>query len=259
MSIEVQGLEKAFGGRPVLAGVDLFVPTGSACVLLGVSGSGKSVLLKLLVGLFDADRGTVRLAGREISSRRPAELKAAREEVGILFQSGALFDSLTLFDNVAFPLRERLRLPEREVRPRVERALELVRLSGHEHKFPGELSGGMLKRAALARAVVTRPPVMLLDEPTAGLDPTTTELVTDQLLEARKALGGTTLAITYNLQSAFRLADTIALLHQGRIVAHQPPEAFRQNQHPAIAAFLRDWNARERFRKEAAHRPPPGP
>jgi phospholipid/cholesterol/gamma-HCH transport system ATP-binding protein len=248
-AIALRGLHKAFGGTSVLAGVDLEVPEGSCCVVLGVSGAGKSVLLKVLAGLIPADQGSVRLAGEELATADAQGLDAARQKLGILFQAGALFDSLTVAQNIAFPLRERLRLSEAEAAPRVARALEWVRLTGHGDRFPGELSGGMRKRAAFARAVVTEPPILLLDEPTAGLDPTTTELITDQLLAARASLGGTTLAITYNLQSGFRIADTIALLHQGCIVAHEAPQAFQANPHPAVRAFLRDWNQRPVMRR----------
>lgn len=257
-AIELRDLHKAFGDNRVLRGVDLVVPEGTTCVVLGVSGSGKSVMLKVLAGLIQPDRGSAKLDGEELVGLDERRLSELRKKVGILFQAGALFDSMTVEENIAFPLRERLHLSEAEIAPRVARALELVRLAGHGHKFPGELSGGMQKRAAFARAVVVEPPIMLLDEPTAGLDPTTTEHITDQLIAAKKSLGGTTLAITYNLQSAFRIADSIAILHEGRIIAHEEPDAFKANPHPAIAAFLRDWTEREALRRRGEQgRPQP--
>lgn len=242
--IDIDGVSKAFDGQPVLSGVSVRVPQGGSCVILGQSGSGKTVLLKIVMGLLKADAGTVRIEGRDVGALNESELRALRSDLGILFQSGALFDSMTLFDNVAFPLRERRDLSEAQVVERVNDALALVRLDGHGPKFPGELSGGMQKRAALARAIVSRPKVMLLDEPTAGLDPTTTDVVTDELIRAKTSLGATLLCITYNLQSAFRFADSLALLHEGQIVAQASPEEFQKADHPAVRAFLKDWKQR---------------
>lgn len=252
-ALELRGVHKSYGEVHVLKGVDLVVPEGTTCVVLGQSGSGKTVLLKIVAGLLAPDRGEVRVAGVDITQVDARGLVEVRKKVGILFQAGALFDSMSVWDNIAFPLRERLHLEEPEVQRRVEQALALVRLTGHGHKFPGELSGGMQKRAAFARAVVIEPPITLLDEPTAGLDPMTTEHITEQLVAAKKSLGGTTLAITYNLQSAFRIADHIAMLHEGRIVEYGETRAFLASHHPAVKAFLRDWTERERLKR--ARRP----
>jgi phospholipid/cholesterol/gamma-HCH transport system ATP-binding protein len=241
--IEFEGVHKAFHGQEVLRGVDLVVPEGTTCVLLGQSGSGKTVLLKHLIGLIKPDRGVVRLDGEDVAALDEKGLKAMRLKLGILFQAGALFDSLSVFDNVAFPLREREHLPPGQVKKRVEEVLKLVELEGVGEQFPAALSGGMRKRVAFARSIIVTPRVMLYDEPTAGLDPITTEHLTEEMVAAKKRLGITTLAITYNLQSAFRIADSVALLHEGRIVAQAPPLEFQASSHPAVKAFLRDWLA----------------
>lgn len=248
LALSIRGVKKRFGDHVVLDGVDLEVERGQTCVVLGQSGSGKTVLLKVLIGLLPADEGTVEIDGEQVTFGDAVGLAELRKKLGILFQAGALFDSLSVRDNIAFPLHERTKLTDAQIAEKVERALSLVRLAGHGHKFPGELSGGMQKRAAFARAVVHDPKILLLDEPTAGLDPTTTELITDELIAVKTTLGSTTLAITYNLQSAFRMADTIALLHQGRIVAHAAPNEFKRDPHPAVQRFLKDWNERERLK-----------
>lgn len=248
-AITLTDVHKAFDGRPVLKGVSLSVPAGETCVVLGQSGSGKTVLLKIVMGLIRPERGSVVLHGQEMVGADEATLANVRSSLGIAFQAGALFDSLTVAENIAFPLKERLQLPAAEIEAKVTRALELIRLTGHGHKYPAELSGGMQKRAAFARAIVMEPRILLLDEPTAGLDPTNTELITDELISAKKTLGSTSLTITYNLQSAFRMADAIALLHEGTIVAHDTPAAIKRSNHPAVKAFLRDWNERERHRR----------
>jgi phospholipid/cholesterol/gamma-HCH transport system ATP-binding protein len=247
---EVENLHKAFGRQAVLRGVSLDVPEGTTCVLLGGSGSGKTVLLKHLLGLLQPDRGRVVIDGRDLARLSPPAMHELRLELGILFQAGALFDSMTVFDNVAFPLKEQLHLKTAERQRRVRDTLELVGLSEAANELPGELSGGMRKRVAFARAIVTQPKILLFDEPTAGLDPLSTRSVSDEILLAKNELHVTQFAITHDLPTAFRVADTIALLDDGVIAAHAEPDEFRRSAHPAVQTFLHEWLKRE---EHAAH------
>jgi phospholipid/cholesterol/gamma-HCH transport system ATP-binding protein len=239
--IEVVDLHKSFDGHEVLSGVDLVVPEGNTFVVLGVSGSGKTVLLKHVIGLLQPDQGIVRIEGEDLATLSPHEMERVRRKFGVLFQGGALFDSLTVAENLALPLREQLGLKGSEVMERIRETLALVDLSGIESKFPAELSGGMQKRVAFARAVVSRPKILLYDEPTAGLDPFTTEYVTEAILTGKRKLGMTALVITHDLTTAFEVADRVALLHEGRLIEGAPPEIFRHSNHPAVLAFLHDW------------------
>jgi phospholipid/cholesterol/gamma-HCH transport system ATP-binding protein len=243
--VELRGVKKRFGATPVLEGVDLDIAKGETFVLLGGSGSGKTVLMKHLEGLIQPDEGTVVIDGHDLSTGDPAALEAVRHEVGVQFQAGALFDSMTVADNVAFPLREQLHLDEAEVQRRVQELLTLVGLEASSQRLPAELSGGMRKRVAFARAMATKPRLLLADEPTAGLDPMTTETVDDAIVAAQKALGITAFIITHDLPTAFRIADRVGLLHEGRIIEAAAPETFRASAHPAVKAFLKDWIERE--------------
>lgn len=248
--IELRGVKKSFDSVRVLDGVDLDVAEGETFVLLGTSGSGKTVLMKHLEGLLLPDEGTVRVGGHELSKGDPHELDAVRRDVGVQFQSGALFDSLSVFDNVAFPLRELKHLEEPEVKARVDELLALLGLSEAAKLLPASLSGGMRKRVAFARAVVLRPKLLLADEPTAGLDPMTTVTVDDAIVVAQKKLGVTAFIITHDLPTAFRIGDRVGLLHEGRIIEAAPPEVFRRSQHPAVRRFLKDWLEREQAARE---------
>lgn len=240
--IEVRGLCKRFGEVEVLRDLSLDVFEGETFVLLGTSGSGKTVLMKCLEGLLQPEAGTVRIDGHEVSSGVHRELDAAHRILGVAFQSGALFDSLSVFDNVAFPLREAQGLgDEAEVKRRVLEVLSLLGLADAAQQLPGQLSGGMRKRVAFARAMVLRPRVLLADEPTAGLDPLTTVAVDDAIVAAQKALGATAFIITHDLPTAFRIADRVGLLHEGRIIEAGPPKVFQASAHPAVRAFLREW------------------
>jgi phospholipid/cholesterol/gamma-HCH transport system ATP-binding protein len=243
--IEVRDLHKAFGDTQVLNGLDLTVEEGQTFVLLGGSGSGKTVLMKHLEGLLTPDRGTVRIDGRDLAQLRGRQLEEVRRELGIQFQSGALFDSMSVYDNIAFPLRELDHVKEPEVRARVTATLATLDLAGAGHLLPGELSGGMRKRVAFARAMVMKPKILLSDEPTAGLDPLATLAVDDVIVAARKTLGATAFVITHDLPTAFRIADVIGLLHEGKILEALPPEDFKRSSHPAVKAFLHDWLQRE--------------
>ncbi len=246
--IEVIDLHKAFGGVDVLRGVNLRVPEGRTVVLLGMSGSGKTVLLKHLIGLLRADRGEVWVDGQEVGAllsaarggRKRKELEALRRQIGILFQSDALFDSLSVYDNIAFGLREQLHLDEDEVDQRVTSILDEVGLTAARDDLPGVLSGGMRKRVAFARAAVGSPKLLLYDEPTAGLDPLTTQSVVEIIARSRER-GITTLAVIFDVAAAFAVADELAFLHDGRIVEQGSPEAMLRSSRPEVRAFLQDW------------------
>ncbi len=240
-AIELCGVHKAFAGRAVLDGVDLTVARGTTTVILGGSGSGKSVLMRHVIGLLKPDAGEVRIDGDDIARLTGSALDQVRRRFGMVFQNAALFDSLTVGENVAFPLREHLRLPKDEVGRRVAAKLALVGLSGIEERMPAELSGGMRKRVALARAVVLDPAVVLYDEPTTGLDPLSTDGVDELILAARRELGVTSLVISHDIGSAFKVADRIAFLSEGRIVEEGTPGEIRRSSHPRVAAFLRTW------------------
>lgn len=239
--IEVRGLSKRFGDVRVLENLDLEVHDGETFVLLGGSGSGKTVLMKHLEGLLRPDAGTVRVLGHDIGSGDPKELAAVRQQLGVAFQSGALFDSMTVADNVAFPLKELAHLDAASIRARVDETLAVVGLTEAAEKLPSELSGGMRKRLAFARAMGLRPKLLLADEPTAGLDPLSTDAVDDAIMAAHKALGVTAFIITHDLPTAFRIADRVGLLSEGRIIEAAPPDTFRASRHPAVQAFLHDW------------------
>ncbi|WIG93851.1 ABC transporter ATP-binding protein [Myxococcus sp. SDU36] len=252
LAIEVRDLHKSFGDQHALRGVSLEVPEGTTCVLMGVSGSGKTVLMKHIMGLLRPDRGTVRVDGEDIARMNEAALDQMRRKQGILFQANALFDSLSVFDNVAFPLRERTRMPEAEITDTVNKTLERVGLSHAMQRFPGELSGGMQKRVGFARATILQPKILLYDDPTAGLDPLTTAAVNEIIITGKQQLGATSLVITPDVASAFGMADHLALMHEGHIVEYGPPDAFRESQHPSVKAFLRNWLQRRAQSRRAA-------
>ncbi len=248
-TIEVKGLYKSFGGQEVLRGVDLVVPEGTTCVLMGVSGSGKTVLMKHIMGLMHPDRGTVRVEGEDVSKLNEAGLSQMRRKQGILFQANALFDSLNVFDNVAFPLRERTSMSEAEIGEAVNATLAKVGLSHAAGRFPGELSGGMQKRVGFARATILKPKILLYDDPTAGLDPLTTAAVNEIIFSGKQQLGATSIVITPDVASAFGVADHLAFMVEGRIVESGPPDVFRRSEHPAVKAFLHNWLQRQAQRR----------
>jgi len=241
LAIEVRDLHKSFGDNAALRGVNLEVPEGTTCVLMGVSGSGKSVLMKHIMGLMQPDRGVVLVDGEDVAKMDEAALSQMRRKQGILFQANALFDSLNVYDNVAFPLRERTRMSESEIQQTVDKTLASVGLSHAKTRFPGELSGGMQKRVGFARAAILQPKILLYDDPTAGLDPLTTASVNEIIFTGKQQLGATSLVITPDVASAFGMADNLALMHEGRVVEYGPPDTFRESKHPAVQAFLRNW------------------
>jgi len=232
------GVEKSFGALDVLRGVTLEVARGETLVLLGGSGCGKSVLLKHLNGLLRPDRGTVAVDGRRIDDLDEDALIPVRRQLGMLFQQGALFDSLTVGDNVAYPLREHAVLPEADIPARVAAALAMVDLGGRERVMPAELSGGMRKRAALARALVLEPAGLLYDEPTTGLDPVVAAKINRLIRDLQRRLGLTAVVVTHDLASAFHVADRIAFLDEGRIRFDGTPAAARASLDPRLREFL---------------------
>jgi phospholipid/cholesterol/gamma-HCH transport system ATP-binding protein len=215
--ISVRGLEKAFGGKPILRGIDLDIRAGETMVVLGGSGEGKSVMLRHLNGLLRPDRGEVIVDGKHLNGLGEDALGAIRLKVAMVFQGGALFDSLNVYQNVTYPLREHTRMSEPQMRERVNELLAMVELSGIEHLYPSELSGGMRKRVALARAIALEPSAVLYDEPTTGLDPITTHKISVLIRSLQDRLGLTSVVVTHDVKSALMIGDRFVLLDNGRI------------------------------------------
>jgi phospholipid/cholesterol/gamma-HCH transport system ATP-binding protein len=236
--IRCRGLTKAFGGKAVLRGLTLDVLAGETLVVLGGSGSGKSVLLKHMNALLRPDAGTVEVDGVSLGALAEDELSQVRRHVGMLFQQGALFDSLTVGENVAYPLREHRLAPPDAIPERVREALAMVGLVGTEPLMPAELSGGMRKRAALARALVLAPRALLYDEPTTGLDPVVAAKINHLIRELQRRLAVTSVVVTHDLGSAFFVADRLAFLHEGRIRVVGTPEEARASQDEFLHEFL---------------------
>jgi phospholipid/cholesterol/gamma-HCH transport system ATP-binding protein len=222
----------------VLDGVDLEIATGESIVVMGRSGTGKSVLLKHVIGLLRPDAGSVEVDGVRIHDLGHREITEFRRRFGMAFQEGALFDSMSVADNVAFPLRRVARLPAERVAARVEECLRLVRLEGVGKKMPSELSGGMRRRVGFARAIALAPEILLFDEPNTGLDPVTKAAIDEVIVELRETMGSTTITITHDIQSAFRIADRVGMLHQGKIVALAPPAEFERLEDERVQQFI---------------------
>ncbi len=236
--IAVIDLWKSFSGNEVLRGVSLEVAAGESYVIVGGSGAGKTVLLKHLIGLVSPDRGHVIVDGEDLVNCEPARCLAIRRKFGMSFQEGALFDSMNVFENVAFPLRRQNKMPEAGIAERVRECLELVHLKGIEPKATSELSGGMRRRVGFARAIALQPEILLFDEPNTGLDPITAGVIDSVIIEMREHLRATMVTITHDMKSAFRIADRIAMIRGGQIVAEAPPDAFRTLPDPYVQKFL---------------------
>lgn len=236
--IEFRDLHKAFGPKRVLDGFSLTVNDGETMVVIGYSGTGKSVAIKHAVGLLEPDAGCVSVDGDVVSELDRARLTALRARIGFVFQFAALFDSMTIHDNVAFGLRRRRDLTEDDITARVTEALALVDLPGAEQRMPAELSGGMRKRVGLARAIALRPKYMLYDEPTTGLDPVTSAVIDELMVRTREALGVTSIVITHDMRSAFRVGDRIAMLYQGKVRAVGSVEEIRASGDPVVRGFI---------------------
>jgi phospholipid/cholesterol/gamma-HCH transport system ATP-binding protein len=239
--IRLHNLHKSFGTHRVLAGVDLEIPRGSIFVIIGSSGAGKSCLLKLLIGLLRPDEGEVWVNDVEISSLRGRALNEVRSHFGMLFQGGALFDSLSVYDNVAFPLREKTRLSETTIREKVHERLTQVGLTGIDEKFPAELSGGMRKRVALARALVSEPEILLFDEPTTGLDPLRVNAIHKLILDLHGMLRFTAVIVSHEIPEIFSIATHVAMLHEGVIVATGTADEIQASPNPVVQQFIHGW------------------
>ncbi|HWF53887.1 MAG TPA: ABC transporter ATP-binding protein [Solirubrobacteraceae bacterium] len=237
-AIECRGVHKSFGDAQILAGVDLEIPQGTISVILGPSGTGKSVLLKHVIGLLKPDRGEVVVLGQPVSRMPHDRLWGLRRKVGILFQDGALFGSMTVYDNVAFPLRQHTDLSEQEIAGIVMQRLTDVGLSRAAALMPGQLSGGMRKRVGFARALVLEPPIVLFDEPDSGLDPVRTALLCQLIQDTHEQQGGTYVIITHDILSARRIGSFIALLWRGKVVKSGPDREMWESEDPFVRQFL---------------------
>jgi phospholipid/cholesterol/gamma-HCH transport system ATP-binding protein len=235
--IRVEDLHKSFDGKVVLDGVDLSVAEGDSLVVVGPSGTGKSVLLKHLIGLICPDSGKVFVDERDFWALTDTARTAVRKEFGMSFQEGALFDSMSVFDNVAFPLRRSGR-PAAEVRERVRECLDMVHLPNIENRRPSELSGGMRRRVGFARAIAHQPEILLFDEPNTGLDPIMTDVIDEVILELKERLDVTIVTITHHMASARKIGDRVALLHGGKLIYQAPPEEFLKSDNPAVRQFV---------------------
>ena len=234
-----EGVCKSFGEHTVLDDVSFSIPKSEAYCLLGRSGVGKSVTLKLLIGLVDPDKGRIVVDGKNVPELSDEQLVELRKNMGFLFQYSALFDSLSVGGNVSFPLRRHSRMSEEEIRATAIDKLEQVGLAGQYDKMPSDLSGGMKKRAGLARALAMDPEILLIDEPSAGLDPITAREIDDLLLETKARLGTTMVLVTHNIPSARRVGDRLAILHAGRIAAEGTASELDENDDEMVRAFMR--------------------
>ncbi|MEE9441330.1 MAG: ABC transporter ATP-binding protein [candidate division Zixibacteria bacterium] len=236
--IRIENLHKSFGELRVLSGIDLNINQGESVVVIGQSGCGKSVLLKHIVALLRPDNGNVIVDGQHIFDLTQKQLMKYRRRVGVLFQFGALFDSMTVGENVGFSLRESAKMKWNDIRPIVAEKLKLVGLSGSEEKMPSEISGGMKKRVALARAIATEPDILLYDEPTTGLDPITADMINELIVDVNKKLGVTSIAVTHDMASAYKIAHRIIMLHDGNIVWDGTPDEIRQTDNETVKQFI---------------------
>jgi phospholipid/cholesterol/gamma-HCH transport system ATP-binding protein len=237
---EVRGLKKAFGRNVVLDGLDIDIYEGEVVTIIGESGSGKSVLLKAMMGLIEVDGGAIRFDGQEVTGQTEREWVQTRRRIGMLFQESALFDSLDVFENVGYALREQTSMTDEEIAQRVAETLSLVALPGIEGMAPSDLSGGMRKRVALARAVAVRPEVVFYDEPAEGLDPINVTRVNRLLLGLQESLNVTSVVVTHNLKAAFAVSDRLALIHDGQVVATGAPETFLESEDAVVREFIGD-------------------
>lgn len=236
--LKMENLYKSFGDVEVLKGVSLQVERGEILALIGGSGHGKTVILKHVAGLMRPDRGRVDINGKDVYSLGRNELEQLRSHLGFLFQSGALFSSLTVFDNVAFPLREKTHLSEREIREKVLTVLEQVGLRGAEDKYPAQISGGMIKRTALARSLMRTPEIMLFDEPTTGLDPVIAHTILELIQLIHKELKFTGMIVSHELSRVFQIVQKVAMLHEGVILFVGTPEEIMASRDPIVRQFI---------------------
>ncbi len=236
--VRLVGVEKRLRRQRILKGVTLSIRTGENMVIIGRSGGGKSVLLKHIIGLMQPDAGEIWFRDHNLANLSEEQLVPLRKETGMLFQNGALFDSLTVGENVAFPLREKGGIKEEDIRSEVTRALKIVDLPGQEGKWPSELSGGMRKRVALARAAIARPALMLYDEPTSGLDPVVSDSINKLMVRLGDELNMTSVIVTHDMVSAREVGDRIAMLHEGKIYVVDEPKKVLESEDPIVKRFV---------------------
>ncbi|MGN6185045.1 MAG: ABC transporter ATP-binding protein [Thermoanaerobaculia bacterium] len=236
--ISLQHLYKSFDGRQVLRDLTIDVDRGESVVIVGGSGTGKSVTLKHIIGLLQPDRGRVFVDGQDMTNMSDLELNQFRRRFGMAFQEGALFDSMSVFENIAFPLRRHTKMTEQQIRDRVQECLEDVHLHGVEKKRPSELSGGMRRRVGFARAISLKPEILLFDEPTTGLDPVISDVVAELITEMDQKLGTTTVTITHDMKVAFKIADRVAMLYNGSIIEQGTPDEFQRSTNPIVQQFI---------------------
>jgi phospholipid/cholesterol/gamma-HCH transport system ATP-binding protein len=236
--VEFKDIHKRFGTLVVLNGVSLTIQKGESVVIIGASGSGKSVLLKHLVGLLRPDKGEVWFDGRRIDHLRESDIMPIRRRCGFLFQMGALFDSLTVGENIGFPLAEHTKKTKDEIAAVVANRLAMVGLPGIEKKMPGELSGGQRKRVALARAIALEPEIILYDEPTTGLDPIRSDVINELILKLQRELHSASITVTHDMNSAFKVAHRIVMLHEGKLIIDGPPDEIKSSDNPIVKRFV---------------------
>jgi len=236
--VEFRNVHKAFGKQKVLDDVSLRIERGKTTVIIGPSGTGKSVFIKLLVGLLRPDQGAITVDGQDITRMHERELYETRKKFGMLFQDGALFDSMNVGDNVAFPLRQHTKKSEREIREIVAAKLAQVGLPGVEHKFPSELSGGMRKRVGIARAIALEPEIVLFDEPNSGLDPVMSDAIDKLILRMQHELGLTFIVISHDIPGTFQIADRIAMLYKSKLIAYGSSEKLKASEDPILRQFF---------------------
>ena len=236
--IEIINLHKSFEKNHVLRGVDLTIEKGESMVVIGGSGSGKSVLLKHIIGILRPDAGKVLIDGVDLALLKERELYEVRKKFGMLFQMSALFDSMTVWENVGFALNRNKSMHDKEIKARATEKLKLVGLSGVENLMPAELSGGMKKRVGLARAIAHEPEILLYDEPTTGLDPIMADAINELIIEMKNTLSVTSVAITHDMNSAYKIADRIAMLYEGRIIDTGSPDEIKNTGNPIVRQFI---------------------
>lgn len=236
--IEISHLHKSFGNHVILNDLNLTIREGETKVVIGRSGTGKSVLLKNIIGILRPDSGSVKINGTEVTTLNERDYNKIRMQMGMVFQGGALFDSMNVAENVAFVLDEFMKVEKKVVRAKVERCLGMVGLSGIEEMMPSELSGGMKKRVSLARVLCMEPRIIFYDEPTTGVDPITSDVINNLIVDLRHKLKVTSIVVTHDMNSAYKVADNIAMLYHGQVVAEGTPREIQSTKHPVVKQFI---------------------